>query len=121
MRTNKSINRRGPVRNRRNKAGETLAETLVAMLIIGLSSVLFLTTVLASTRIFQMARDGYRESYELISSAEKMGTALSGNDLGEITVTGMGSTGVTVDVNWYGSDGDDGDENYVLSYKVSEE
>lgn len=97
------------VRNRRSRAGETLAETLVAMLIIGLSSVLFMTMTGASGRIFQSARNKYRAVYEDVAVAEeKKDPPL--DDIGKITVKGVGS--VSVDVNWYGN------KDYVLSYKV---
>lgn len=62
-----------------------------------------------------MARDKYEESYGVISDAEEQSNLLDNSDsLGEITVKGSDSTtGVTVNVNWYGN------KDYVLSYKVS--
>lgn len=105
------------MRNRRSKAGETLTETLVAMLIVGLSSVLFLTMVLTSARIFQRAKDEYENIYNGISIAEAQGSPegqgspLGNNGVpGEITVDGVED--ITVRVNWYGS------KDCVLSYKV---
>jgi len=100
-------------RNRRSKAGETLTETLIAMLIVGLSSVLFLTMIGASGRIFRMAEKKYEEIYEVIAEADVQGTPLTGDavsGLGEITI--QGTSNATLGVDWYG------DKEYVLSYKA---
>lgn len=94
---------------RRGKAGETLTETLIAMLIIGLSSVLFITMIGASGRIFRKAETQYEEVYSTIAAADGQKTPLS--ESGKITVTGSGSP-AEFDVKWYG------DASYVLSYKV---
>jgi len=111
MRVNKWRKRRGPVRNRRNKAGETLTETLVAMLIVGLSSVLFLTMVAASGRIFRRAEEEYKKIYGIISEADVQDPE-NETITDMITVKGDSSTRVTVAVKWYG------DPDYVLSYKA---
>jgi len=95
--------------NRRGKAGESLAETLVAMLIVGLSSVLFLTMVGAAGRIFQTAKEGYNTICTAVTAAEKQEGG-GNSDIGTITVTGS-SGSVNVTVNWYG------DKDSVLSYK----
>ncbi len=102
------------VRNRRGKAGETLAETLVAMLIIGLSSVLFATMVGAASRIFEKAKTGYDTICADVTAAEMQ----EENDkltesIGQITVIGTDSA--TVTVTWYRNK--DGDTDSVLSYK----
>ncbi len=105
--------RRGGTGKKRGKAGETLTETLVAMLIIGLSSVLFLTMVGAAGRISRNAEKAYKELYGIISAADNKKDAGKVPDttvIGEITVEGVSS--VEVDVDWYGS------TDYVLSYKV---
>jgi len=100
--------RRGAVKNGRVKAGETLTETLITMLIIGLSSVLFLTMTGAAGRIFRRAETQYDEIYDEISKAYVQSEVLTdSNSIGEITVGA-----VAVDVNWCGS------TDYVLSYKV---
>lgn len=105
--------RRTAIRKQRGKAGETLTETLVAMLIIGLSSVLFLTMTGAAGRIFRKAELEYDEIYEKITEADEQSTKLTGGDsIGSITVDGESSNPVKVDVDWYGS------ADYVLSYKV---
>ncbi len=112
--------RRGAVRNRRGKAGETLTETLTAMLIIGLSSVLFLTMVGASGRIFQKAKKGYDVFYEKITEADNQVNELpAGGVPGEKIIVEEGlldgsKVEVDVDVKWYGN------KDYVLSYKVKE-
>jgi len=107
--------RRGAAVHGRNKAGETLAETLVTMLIVGLSSVLFATMVGAASRIFQGAKTKYGEVYQEIAAAE--------GQTGDSLVTGMdsivivvgsesGAVPKSVEVEWYGS------QDYVMSYKV---
>ncbi len=107
------------VGNRRGKAGETLAETLVAMLIIGLSSVLFATMVGAASRIFETAKTGYEEICTDVTVAETMQESSKLTDgLGKITVAGIDSAGasssVDVEVNWYRNQEK---EDSVLSYK----
>jgi len=114
--------RRGGAGNRRGRAGETLTETLIAMLMIGLASVLFLTMVGASGRIFRRSEAEYDEIYEKIAAADVQGGAdvLTEDDgtlvTGTVTVTGTapGGTSVSTDVKvtWYGQ------TDYVLSYKV---
>jgi len=95
--------------NGRGKAGETIVETLVAVLMIGLSAALFLTMVGAAGKIFRRAEDGYDELYEKISEADVQETAYPGGG-GTITVRGEGSLiPDTFTVDWYGND-------YVRSY-----
>lgn len=105
---------RGAEKNRRSKAGETLAETLIAMLMIGLSSVLFLTMTGAAGRIFRKAEAEYQEIYAEIAAADVRDDGVfitNGKDsIGKITVKGSSSTEITV--KWYG------DTDYVLSYEV---
>lgn len=103
--------RRAAVRDRRHRAGETLTETLVAMLIVGLSSVLFLTMTGAAGRIYRRAEQEYDVIYEKIARAEGQDSSPSNASIGdgEISVTGSSDT---IKVEWYGS------TDYVLSYKV---
>jgi len=101
--------RRGAVRTRRGKAGETLTETLVTMLIVGLSSVLFLTMVGASGKIFRMSETKYKELYEKIAAADVQDSGEI-SSLGSITVQGSSSS-ATIAVDWYGG------TDYVVSYK----
>jgi len=91
----------------RGRAGETLTETLVTILIIGLTSVLFLTMVGASGRIFRKTEQKYGELYEKIADADVRRTPLSASEIGTISVDGE-----NVPVQWYG------DREYVLSYEV---
>jgi len=109
---------RGTGKNRRCKAGETLTETLITMLIIGLSSVLFLTMTGAAGRIFRRAELEYGKIYEIISGADVQADSGSGapslsdsDNIGKISVIGTETT-VELKVNWYGS------TDYVLSYKA---
>lgn len=112
---------------RRNRRGETLTETLIAMLIIVLSSVLFLTMVGASGRIFRNTEKVYgrtgneAESVYFKIAAADTGSTPTSSGLGNITVQGTapGSTPTPVTVDWYGDKFDEHeDEYYVLSYKV---
>ncbi len=115
--------RRGAAGNRRRKAGETLTETLITVLIVGLSSVLFLTMVGASGRIFRRAEEMYETMYKEITAADEQDEALSpaeSDGIGKIVVSG--SSDVPVEVNWYRYEDGDGDgendKDYVLSYLV---
>jgi len=101
--------RHGAAGNKRSKAGETLTETLITVLIVGLSSVLFLTMIGASGRIFRRAETEYDKIYEKIAEADVQSTMLSGS-IGDIIVKGEESVHVSVD--WYGN------TDYVLSYKA---
>ncbi len=106
------------MRTGRGKAGETLTETLIAMLIIGLSSVLFLTMIGASGRIFRKTEEKYDELYEKIAAADGQSPSdkITNGDstIGSITIkkspTGAGTN---IPVVWYGS------TDYVLSYEVA--
>jgi len=104
---------RGAVRNRRRRAGETLTETLITILIVGLSSALFLTMVGASGRIFRKAETEYEKIYGKITEADVQSTPFSESEsdsIGKIVV--KGSSEISVKVNWYGN------KDYVLSYLV---
>lgn len=105
--------RRSARADKRGKAGETLMETLITMLIVGLSSVLFLTMTATAGRIFRKAETEYNRIYNEITRADVQEEphANSGS-IGKMTVKGSGAASVTVDVDWYGS------TDYVLSYKV---
>ncbi len=109
--------RHGAAVHGRSKAGETLAETLVTMLIVGLSSALFVTMVGAAGRIFQGAKTKYGEIYDKITVAEEQdNSSIIASSSGKITVgrTDDASTGAVsfTAVDWYG------DTDYVISYKV---
>ncbi len=109
--------RRGAVRTGRGKAGETLTETLIAMLIIGLSSVLFLTMIGASGRIFRKTEEKYDDLYDIIAAADvrRPSAEITNGDstIGSITIKKSPiDTGTNIPVDWYG------DKDYVLSYEV---
>lgn len=105
--------RRALLRGSRGKAGETLTETLVSMLIIGLASVLFITMVGASGRIFRGAEKKYKEIYGKITAAEVQQDVLTNSEnIGKISIGTDPAKTVKVKVNWYG------DTDYVLSYKA---
>ncbi len=105
------------MRTGRGNAGETLTETLIAMLIIGLSSVLFLTVIGASGRIFRKTETKYGELYEKIAAADgqsPIDKILDGDStIGSITIKNSPTdAGTNIPVDWYG------DTDYVLSYEV---
>jgi len=102
----------GAVKKRRGSAGETLTETLVTMLIVGLSSVLFLTMIGASGRIFRKAEADYKVVYGDITAADVQSVEYTGS-VGTITVKGpVGPLPTEISVKWYGS------TDNILSYGV---
>ena len=58
----------------RAQRGETLAEVLVAMLIVALSTMLLVTMVMTSARINIAAREKDKAFYEAVSKVEAMDT-----------------------------------------------
>lgn len=118
--TEKMNERHCAASHKRSRAGETLTETLIAMLIIGLSSVLFLTMVGTSGRIFRRARTAYNDAYDKTTAVAMEASSSSEGapgDLGTITVAGEADadgskSSVDVKVKWYGS------KDYVLAYKM---
>jgi len=102
--------RRGAARNRRGKAGETLTETLITILIIGLSSVLFLTMIGASGKIYRKADKEYKVIYTKVGETDQV-HASGGGDIRTMNVTTNGSATIKVNVSFYG------DSDYFLSYQ----
>ena len=83
-------------------SGETLTETLCALLVVSLSSLLLATMISAATRLNASAMERDGRLYSGLTAAEgRTGTAQAG------TVTASGGAGFTVDfdVDWYGADG----------------
>ena len=87
------------MRKLRGTSGETLVETLVAILIVTLSSLLFLQMTMASVKISGEAKEMDTEYQTALSAAEEQKTALSTGTItvGEreyaVTYYGTGETG----------------------------
>lgn len=103
--------------------GETLIETLAAILIASLSVALLFTCIMASVRMDETARAADARYYAALSAAEKQETGMElvdadGNAIGAVvTVTGEGGAAAppqaTFQVGLYG-----GEDMY--SYKAKE-
>lgn len=81
----------------RSRAGETLAEILVALLIIALASILMVGMYSASTSIDKSARDQDKKLYESLSAVEG-GTATATKQTVTLTDTTAGVTHENVDI-----------------------
>lgn len=86
----------------RSRAGETLVEILVALLIIALASILMVGMYSASTSIDKSARDQDKRLYESLSAVEG-GTATKLTTITEITLDDTDTSGkdVTIKVDVY--------------------
>lgn len=93
------------MKHSRSNAGETLVETLAAVLIVGIASTLFLTFVMTSSNMNQAAKGKDDAVYEQLSAAETMG------ENPKPGTVQFGSDSVNVEV-YGGADG-------LISYKVS--
>ena len=84
----------------RSTRGETLAETLVSIAILGLSITLMLTMIATSAQITKKTRDKDQELVTELDAAEKQIVPFKENVT--VTITGTGSTSgsaeVTVDL-----------------------
>lgn len=83
-----------------SKCGETLVESVLAILIFTLASIIMLSMISAANNINQTAKDADREYFDQLVSAElASGTATQG----EVTFAFSGET-VRVDVDIYGTE-----------------
>ncbi len=90
----------------RAQRGETLAEVLVALLIVALSTMLLVTMVMTSARINIAAREKDKAFYEAVSKVEAMDADTGGFTMliepedgtapDSIPVTGYTSGGLTI-------------------------
>jgi len=92
-----------------NKKGETLLETLVAILILTVSAMLLAEVTASSTRINLDAEKVDKKYREDLEKVEKRETPISG----EVTIKSGGTT-YTYDVNYYG------DKSGFTSYATKE-
>lgn len=95
----------------RSRCGEMLVESIVAVLIISLASVVLATMITSASRLNKTAKEKDTELYEAITAAETHGE--SGN-AGTVCVTVDGAS-VNKNVTFYCSDSDDP----IYSYRVN--
>ena len=96
------------MRKLRNRRGETLSETLCAILVVGLAVALLAGLISAASRLDRKAAQADAALYQAVSQAE--GAAGSGAS-GQITVT-IGTGTKTVDVTFYGN------KDQAVSYRT---
>lgn len=92
-----------------NRRGETLSETLCAILVVGLAVALLAGLISAASRLDRKAAQADAALYQAVSQAE--GAADSGTP-GQITVT-IGTGTKTVTVTFYG------DKEQAVSYRTA--
>ena len=85
-----------------SRRGETLTETLAALLIVGLASGVLATMVIASSRMNATAMDKDAALYAAVTAAET-GPEKTGETHPQVTVT-IDSVPVEFDVSYYGDD-----------------
>lgn len=96
----------------RSTRGETLAEILVSIVILGLSIGLMLTMIMTSTKITQNAREADTKLIGELNAAEQQ----NGDDLiktADVVISGNGTT-VTVSVDIFA----EADNSNLVSYKI---
>lgn len=95
--------------------GETLAETLVSIVILGLSITLMLTMIMTSTQITKQTRDADEALMNELNFAEEQpeGSGVSGEVT--ITCTGGASGSITVNVDLY-ADTETNSDDPLISY-----
>lgn len=96
------------MRKLRNRRGETLSETLCAILVVGLAVALLAGLISAASRLDRKAAQADAALYQAVSQAE--GAAGSGTP-GQITVA-IGTGTKTVDVTFYGN------KDQAVSYRT---
>lgn len=103
----------------RSTRGETLAETLVSIVILGLSIALMLTMVMTSTQITKQTRDADEALMKELNAAE-MQDGEHPYKSGKVTIKGIKSTSgsITVNVDLFADAADN--ENPLISYKPTD-
>lgn len=89
------------------KKGETLTETLCAILITGIATALLAGLITASSRLEKKSAAGASQLMDAVSNAEAAGAETGGGDI-KITVDG---TEYTVPVTFYG------DTEWAVAYR----
>lgn len=102
----------------RGKAGETLIETLAAILIFTLSSIMLLSMISSASKINQAAKDADARNQTQMEYAEKGADAVDGTPGTVSFRLENGTLLATVNVNIYRMPGDS-DAFYSYSKRVS--
>ena len=97
------------MRKLRNRRGETLSETLCAILVVGLAVALLAGLISAASRLDRKAAQANAALYQAVSQAE--GAADSGTS-GQITVT-VNGVEKPINVTFYGN------KDQAVSYRVT--
>lgn len=100
----------------RSTRGETLAEILVSIVILGLSIGLMLTMIMTSTKITQNARKADNDLMTELNAAEQQS---SSTDIVDVTIYKDGSPSDSIRVEAYiFKDTTLGKDNTLISYKA---
>lgn len=100
------------MRKRRSKAGETLTETLCAVLVTGLAVALLAAMISASSRLDLKTDRTAAELYECVSQAESQTSGTKEN--GTVSVEVAGESRPPLDVTFYGI------AEQAVSYRAAE-
>jgi type II secretory pathway component PulJ len=98
------------MRKLKKRAGETLIETLAAILIVSLASVVLVQTVITSAQIGAKSGGADKRFSEALTAAEK---ADAPKGSGTVTIAGEGNS-VSATVNFYG--GGSGNQSLTSYY-----
>lgn len=85
----------------RSRKGETLTETLVAVLLVGLASVVLASMIGAASRMSGLALERDKNLYEEITAAE---TQKDSGQNGDVTIK-IGGSNKSMTVTYYGEEG----------------
>lgn len=97
-----------------NKKGETLSETLIALLIIGVASSILYLCSMSSTKIMNNANKSYNETYEnIVNSVEKKDGYGTTTSTVSFKINGR-EVSPSITIEWFGLDTD------IKSYEVKQ-
>lgn len=101
----------------RRKSGETLAETLCAVLVAGIAIALLVGMVEASSRLEHKAAQTAARLYQAVSLAEEAITEAVVVPEGKVTISfeGVATDSVNIPVTFYG------DKDQAVSYRMKKE
>lgn len=88
-----------------SRRGETLVETLAAILVVGLSSALFLTLITTGVRLSATGDAKMQQLNEALSIAEEADQDGGHAVTGQVVLTQAGQSDQTIDVTYYGDAG----------------
>lgn len=98
----------------RDRRGETLVETLCAVLVLALGVALLATMISASSRLDQKTDQAAADLYQSFSGAEKMTPGADSTE-GTVSVQVGDGTAKTIPARFYG------DSDQVVSYRIKTE